>query len=181
MLTKTKTLFAGSALCAVMAVPAYSQVITSEDATLDLMLTPDSTSDIVATVPADTEFSVNVCLEAVDWCRVDLAGTAGWVQKAALDVDFDRIPVMTYDWDRSEVVAVVRTDVDPTYETVIVYADANPVQTVTFAEPVAVGTVVPQDVTLYNVPDEPYSYVTLNERVAIVDVDTREIVYVPSN
>lgn len=59
------------------------------------------------------------------------------------------------------------------------FATANPIGSVTVEGDVVVGYVVPEDVELITIPDDPaYSYVYLNERPVLVDNATRTIVWV---
>jgi hypothetical protein len=60
------------------------------------------------------------------------------------------------------------------------YATANPVDTIIVQGELTTGTVLSGDVTVYPIPDDPaYGYVYVNNRVWIVDVNTRELVYSP--
>jgi hypothetical protein len=59
------------------------------------------------------------------------------------------------------------------------FAIANPVDPVGVTGDVVVGYVVPDDVELVAVPDDPtYSYVYVNDRPALVDNSTRTIVWI---
>jgi hypothetical protein len=60
------------------------------------------------------------------------------------------------------------------------YAANNPVDTVILDGDIDVGYVVPEDVLIAEVPDDPkYGYIYANNRVYIVDRDTREVVHSP--
>ena len=60
------------------------------------------------------------------------------------------------------------------------YAANNPVDTVIIDGDLDVGYVVPEDIVLAEVPDDPdYGYIYANNRVYIVDRDSREIVHSP--
>lgn len=63
---------------------------------------------------------------------------------------------------------------------VITYVERNPIDAVIIDGPVDTGTVIPEDVPLVAVPDQPrYSYVYVDEgRPALVDNGTRRIVWV---
>ncbi len=63
---------------------------------------------------------------------------------------------------------------------VITYVERNPVDAVIVEGPIDTGTVIPEDVPLVAVPDQPrYSYVYLdNGRPALVDNGTRRVVWV---
>jgi hypothetical protein len=60
------------------------------------------------------------------------------------------------------------------------YASNNPIDTVIIDGDLDVGYVVPDDVTIAEVPDDPrYGYIYANNRVYIVDRDSREVVQSP--
>jgi hypothetical protein len=60
------------------------------------------------------------------------------------------------------------------------YAATNPVDTVILEGDIDVGYVVPEDVVIAEVPDDPkYGYIYANNRVYIVDRDNREVVHSP--
>ncbi|TDH34333.1 DUF1236 domain-containing protein [Pseudohoeflea suaedae] len=73
--------------------------------------------------------------------------------------------------------AAIGGAVDPTPET-RTYIQANPVDQVYLDGEVVVGSTVPQDVRLYDVPDAQYRYVYVNGQEVLVAPDTRQIVYV---
>jgi len=59
------------------------------------------------------------------------------------------------------------------------FAIANPVESVTLEGDVTAGVVVPQEVELVAIPDDPtYSYVYVNDRPALVENNSRTIVWV---
>ncbi|MCE0504640.1 DUF1236 domain-containing protein [Roseivivax sp. GX 12232] len=185
MLTNAKFLIAGTALSAAIAAPIAAQAVTtSEDYALEIQVTPESGAAVAATIPAEAEFTVETCLEAVDWCRVSYNGAQGWVQKATLDVNFDRVSVTRYDWSNARVIAVIKADeeadvvVDPAYTPVLAYARANPVSPVERELVIESGAVIPQDVLLYEVPESAYRYVPVNDQLVVVEPATRQVVYV---
>ena len=60
------------------------------------------------------------------------------------------------------------------------YAANNPLDPIVLDADIDVGYVVPDDITIAEVPDDPkYGYVYANNRVYIVDRDSREIVHSP--
>ncbi|WP_052732019.1 DUF1236 domain-containing protein [Devosia geojensis] len=64
--------------------------------------------------------------------------------------------------------------------TTIEYAAVHPVEPVILDAPVSVGYVVPADVTIYPVEGDPrYSYIYINNRIWIVDNETRTLVHSP--
>ncbi|MEK1889074.1 MAG: DUF1236 domain-containing protein [Phyllobacterium sp.] len=61
----------------------------------------------------------------------------------------------------------------------ITYIERNPVDTVMIDGPVSRGTVIPDDVRLTEIPDQPgYSYVYVDQRPALIDRGTRRVVWV---
>lgn len=59
------------------------------------------------------------------------------------------------------------------------FATGNPTTSISIEGDVAAGFVVPQDVELVAIPEDPsYSYVYINERPALVDNSTRAIVWI---
>jgi hypothetical protein len=63
-------------------------------------------------------------------------------------------------------------------ETVISYIDEHPADTVTFDGEVAVGSTLPSDTRLVEIPDYQYRYVQVNDVPVLVEPSTRRIVYV---
>lgn len=67
---------------------------------------------------------------------------------------------------------------EPTTE-VTTYIDANPQEPVYLDGEVVIGAGVPEEVTLYEVPDAPdYRYVTINGQRVLVNPENRQIVYI---
>jgi len=64
-------------------------------------------------------------------------------------------------------------------EGAVAYIRANPVQSLSVDADLTAGYSVAQNVTLWNVPDYPaYSYAYFNNRPALIDADTRMIVWI---
>lgn len=62
---------------------------------------------------------------------------------------------------------------------VVTYIETNPVDPVVIEGEVAEGMVLPEDVPLVAVPDQPtYSYVYVDDRPALIDTQTRRVVWV---
>lgn len=73
--------------------------------------------------------------------------------------------------------AVVGATVDPV-ETTVTYVRNNPVEPVLVQGEVVKGAILPPEVTIYDIPESEYKYVTLNGTTVLVDSETREIVYI---
>ncbi|MCH4542694.1 DUF1236 domain-containing protein [Ochrobactrum sp. A-1] len=62
---------------------------------------------------------------------------------------------------------------------IVTYIETNPVAPVTIEGDLAEGTIIPEDVPLVAVPDQPtYSYVYVEDRPALIDTQTRRVVWV---
>ncbi|MBV2143575.1 DUF1236 domain-containing protein [Falsochrobactrum sp. TDYN1] len=62
---------------------------------------------------------------------------------------------------------------------VVTYIEDNPLPPVVYEGDLAEGTIIPSDIPLEIVPDQPtYSYIYVNGRPALVETDTRRIVWV---
>jgi Protein of unknown function (DUF1236) len=64
-------------------------------------------------------------------------------------------------------------------EDAITYIERNPVDTVMIDGSVRRGAIIPRDVPLVEIPDQPrYSYVYVDERPALIDTGTRRVLWV---
>lgn len=62
---------------------------------------------------------------------------------------------------------------------VVTYIEANPVDPVVIEGEIVEGTIIPESVPLVAVPDQPaYSYVYVEDRPALIDTQTRRVVWV---
>ncbi|MCQ9143191.1 DUF1236 domain-containing protein [Ochrobactrum sp. BTU2] len=62
---------------------------------------------------------------------------------------------------------------------VVTYIETNPVDPVIIEGDIAEGMVIPEDVPLVAVPEQPtYSYVYVEDRPALIDTQTRRVVWV---
>ena len=62
---------------------------------------------------------------------------------------------------------------------VVRYIETNPTDPVVFDGDITTGTVIPDDVPLVAVPDQPrYSYVYVQDRPALVERNTRRVIWV---
>lgn len=63
-------------------------------------------------------------------------------------------------------------------EKTVTYVQENPVEPIYLNGEVAVGAGVPEDITVYEVPDSDYAYLNVNKQPVIIDPETRRIVTV---
>lgn len=76
-------------------------------------------------------------------------------------------------------VVYLSDDVSAIPDDAITYVERNPVDTVMIDGPIHRGTVIPDDIPLAEIPDQPhYSYVYVNQKPALVDSGTRRVVWV---
>lgn len=62
---------------------------------------------------------------------------------------------------------------------VVTYIESNPLPPVVYEGEIVEGTVIPDTLPLEVIPDQPsYSYIYINERPALVETDTRRILWV---
>lgn len=141
------------------------------------------------------------CLDGQGWCRIDVNGMRGWAYAQELTMDLGGaaviveerrtdlgIPVVTYERTGSiaadpapgdELIGTVDANgvIVPPAE-VRTYIDSSPIATVTYEGDIAVGTILPGDMVMTEVPDYQYRYVRINDRPVLVDPQSRRIVYV---
>ncbi len=61
----------------------------------------------------------------------------------------------------------------------ITFIERNPVDTIMIDGPISRGMVIPDDIPLVEIPDQPrYSYVYVDQRPALIDTGTRRVVWV---
>lgn len=66
-------------------------------------------------------------------------------------------------------------------EGVRTYVAENPVESVTLEAPLTAEYVVPESVTIHEIPADPgYGYIYVDGRPAVVKMDSRQVVYVPA-
>ncbi len=143
------------------------------------------------------------CLEGDRWCRIDVNGMRGWVYAQELTVDYNGAPVIVQELRTDLGVPVVSYEatgsvsgpaqpapgdeligtVDSTGAIVpppevLTYIDRTPMDAVPYDGEVVVGTTLPRDVVISQVPNYQYSYVRINDRPMLVDPQSRRIVYV---
>ncbi len=138
------------------------------------------------------------CMNGSSWCRIEVNGLRGWAHADYLNVMYEgspvileqrrsdiSVPVVTY--EKTSSVQAEPNPGDPNLgrvgevnppETVISYIDEHPADTVTFDGEVAVGSTLPSDTRLVEIPDYQYRYVQVNDVPVLVEPSTRRIVYV---
>lgn len=74
---------------------------------------------------------------------------------------------------------VLGTAIDPPPPAVVTYVEQRPVRSVVIDGNVAVGTALPETVTLYEVPEHTqYRYAYVNDRAVIIEPRTRKVIQI---
>ena len=154
---------AGAAIGADAAVP--------DDARIYVMENPTPPVVLEGQVTADTRFDDTVVLTPIP-DHPDLAY-----------VYVDNRPVIVRTESRQviyapevEATASIAPDIP---ETTITYVERHPVEPVLLEGPVEAGVVIPQNVQIVEVPENPtYGYIYVDQRPVLVDRGTREVIWV---
>ena len=74
----TKTAISVSIAALLLGTSAFAESMATSWTELNLRAGPGPMYPVVAVIPADKLVKVDGCLDASNWCRVDLDGTEGW-------------------------------------------------------------------------------------------------------
>ena len=154
---------AGVAIGAEAAVPDDARVYVMENPTPPVVLEGQ--------VTADTRFDDTVTLTPIPE-HPDLAYI--YIDNRPVIVRTDSRQVI-YAPD-VETTASIPTDIP---ETTIVYVERNPLEPVVLEGPVEAGMLIPDTVQIVGVPENPnYGYIYVDGRPVLVDLGTREVIWV---
>lgn len=175
---------------------------------LNLRVGPGPGYAVTAVLPEGAAVSVLGCIDNSNWCRVDAAGTQGYVYSEYLNIGTPTAAVLLGStWKTVGVMTEVANDnganvasADPSgvlagrdavtlgdrsnsgrlepTQVWTTYVMANPVAPVYLDGEVMLGVGVPETVTLYEVPESQFRYVMINDRTVLVDPNGRRVVYV---
>jgi len=181
---------------------ALAAVSGSVSADLNLRRGPSTDRAVITTIPKGAPVVIRDCLEGLNWCRVSYDGQTGYAAARYLLADAGGETV--YVTQNPSLVDVVTAPVEVVGEAagavigalgaavtgvadaitpeprVVTYVRANPVEPVYLDGEVRVGSLVPEVVTLREVPEYEYRYAYINDTPVLVDPATRRIVYVYS-
>lgn len=73
-----RSLMICSAIGALAAAPAVAEVMATATTDLNVRSGPGAWHEVVGTIPAEAEASVESCYSEVNWCKVSHDGTEGW-------------------------------------------------------------------------------------------------------
>ena len=190
---------------AILPAAAFAQTMGTVTADLNMRTGPGTNYKAIGTIPNGSSVEIEGCVEGAGWCLLDYNGKTGYsdgsyvmvVQGSETVVVTERPSlVQTVVGEPIEavgeaaagivgavtgaVVGVAGAAVDAiTPEPKVrVYVEDHPVEPVYVQDEVVVGTVVPDTVTLVEVPDYEYEYANLNGEVVLVEPSNRQVVYV---
>lgn len=180
---------------------------TAAMATTDLNVRsgPSSQADVFGVLREGEVANVKGCVQNDKWCTIDFEGKPGWVSANYLTSDFGGQTVIlsqrpadsgvqiierpALDGDTTAavvaepMVTLVKPDgttvtaIDPP-DTVRTYVRTNHQRPIYVDDEVVIGSVLPDTVQLYDVPEYQYRYVYVNGQPALVEPQSRRIVYV---
>jgi len=173
--------------------------VAFSNADLNLRSGPSTHYPIVATTNHKDRLDISGCLEDVSWCVVNWGGVEGWASAEYIDVDESDgvktlplaknemgIPVVTYTAvDAVEPTFVGTVTPVNAYVTAITppaaitaFVSAQTIDTVHVKGEVVVGSVLPETVPLFAVPQSKYTFSRVNGQNVLVDTSSRQVVYV---
>ncbi|HCD82431.1 MAG TPA: hypothetical protein DEQ45_01120 [Agrobacterium sp.] len=194
-----KMLMAGGAF-ALMAGYANAAMVATTASDISVRSGPGQDYPELGLATRGSNAVLDGCMEGSSWCRIEVNGLRGWAHADYLNVMYEgspvvleqrrselSVPVVTYEKTSSvqaepnpgdpNLGRVGDVDITPP-EAVITYMDEPPADTVTFDGDVVVGTTLPSDTRLVEVPDYQYRYVRVNDVPVLVEPSTHRIVYV---
>ncbi|KJF73806.1 DUF1236 domain-containing protein [Agrobacterium arsenijevicii] len=195
-----KMLMAGGAF-ALMAGFANAAMVATTASDVSVRSGPGEDYPEVGLATRGSNAVLDGCTEGSSWCRIQVNGLNGWAHADYLNVLYEgspvileqrrtelSVPIVTY--EKTSSVQAEPNPGDPNLgrvgeidaiappETVITYIDEHPADTVTFDGDVAVGSTLPSDTRLVEVPNYQYRYVRVNDVPVLVEPSTHRIVYV---
>lgn len=194
-----KTLMAGGAF-ALMAGFANAAMVATTASDVSVRSGPGEDYPEVGLATRGSNAVLDGCMEGSSWCRIQVNGLRGWAHAEYLNVLYEgspvileerrtelSVPVVTYEKTSSvqaepnpgdpNLGRVGDVDITPP-ESVITYMDEHPADTITFDGDVVVGSTLPSDTRLVEIPDYQYRYVRVNDVPVLVEPSTHRIVYV---
>ncbi|MDH7801510.1 MULTISPECIES: DUF1236 domain-containing protein [unclassified Rhizobium] len=195
-----KMLMAGGAF-ALMAGFANAAMVATTASDVSVRSGPGEDYPEVGLATRGSNAVLDGCMEDSSWCRIQVNGLNGWAHADYLNVLYEgspvileqrrtelSVPIVTY--EKTSSVQAEPNPGDPNLgrvgdidaitppETVITYIDEHPAGTVTFDGDVVVGSTLPSDTRLVEVPNYQYRYVRVNDVPVLVEPSTHRIVYV---
>ncbi|TIT63644.1 MAG: DUF1236 domain-containing protein [Mesorhizobium sp.] len=178
---------------------ALADTAVSAVTDLNVRAGPGPQYPVIGVLAAGQSATLNGCIENSKWCTIAEAGGQGWVYSDYVTADFGGSRVVLT--QRRSAVAVVSPPEDignyPTDYTgaiissdpvvgefpappaaVRTYVDTHRLDPVYLDGEVVTGATLPDTVELREIPDYNYRYVYVNGQRALIDPQTRRIMYV---
>ena len=183
----------------VMSGAALADTAVSAVTDLNVRAGPGPQYPVIGVLTAGQSATLNGCIENSKWCTIAEAGGQGWVYSDYVTADIGGSRVVLT--ERRASVAVVSPpedignystdytgaivagepvvdDFPPPPAEVRTYVDAQHLDPIYLDGEVVTGATLPDTVELREIPDYNYRYVYVNGQRALIDPQTRRIMYV---
>ena len=188
-------------MLAIMSGTAMADTAVSAVTDLNVRAGPGPQYPVIGVLAAGQSATLNGCIENSKWCTIAEASGQGWVYSDYVTADFGGSRVVLTQRPHGSSIAVVAppddignysTDYtgaivagDPVEDAfpappaeVRTYVDTNRLDPVYLDGEVVTGATLPDTVELREIPDYNYRYVYVNGQPALIDPQTRRIMYV---
>ncbi|AZO40283.1 DUF1236 domain-containing protein [Mesorhizobium sp. M7D.F.Ca.US.005.01.1.1] len=178
---------------------AFADTAVSAVTDLNVRAGPGPQYPVIGVLAAGQSATLNGCIENSKWCTIAEAGGQGWVYSDYVTADFGGSRVVLT--QRRSSVAVVSPPEDignystdytgaivggepvedafpPPPPEIRTYVDTHRLDPVYLDGEVVTGATLPDTVELREIPDYNYRYVYVNGQPALIDPQTRRIMYV---
>ncbi|WP_245489021.1 DUF1236 domain-containing protein, partial [Mesorhizobium sp. M7D.F.Ca.US.004.03.1.1] len=178
---------------------AFADTAVSAVTDLNVRAGPGPQYPVIGVLAAGQSATLNGCMENSKWCTIAEAGGQGWVYSDYVTADFGGSRVVLT--QRRSSVAVVSPPEDignystdytgaivggepvedafpPPPPEIRTYVDTHRLDPVYLDGEVVTGATLPDTVELREIPDYNYRYVYVNGQPALIDPQTRRIMYV---
>jgi len=180
---------------------AMADTAVSAITDLNVRAGPGPQYPVIGVLAAGQSATLDGCIENSKWCTIAEAGGQGWVYSDYVTADFGGARVVLTRRPHGSDIAVVSPPADignypNDYTGAIVagepvedafpappaevrtYVDTHRLDPVYLDGEVVTGATLPDTVELREIPDYNYSYVYVNGQPALIDPQTRRIMYV---
>lgn len=185
----------------VMSGAALADTAVSAVTDLNVRAGPGPQYPVIGVLAAGQSATLNGCIENSKWCTIAEAGGQGWVYSDYVTADFGGSRVVLTQRPHGSSVTVVSPPEDignypddytgaivagepvedvfpPPPAEVRTYVDTHRLDPVYLDGEVVNGATLPDTVELREIPDYNYRYVYVNGQPALIDPQTRRIMYV---
>lgn len=185
----------------VMSGAAMADTAVSAITDLNVRAGPGPQYPVIGVLAAGQSATLNGCIENSKWCTIAEAGGQGWVYSDYVTADFGGSRVVLTQRPHGSSVTVVSPPEDigensndytgaivagepvedvfpPPPAEVRTYVDTHRIDPVYLDGEVVTGATLPDTVELREIPDYNYRYVYVNGQPALIDPQTRRIMYV---